>query len=123
MLSHATEDASFLSILQTSDMALPDGAGIFVAYQIRNSSAPVWIKKILVIWYCIRAIFHDAGLTEGYGERITGADITKDLLLHASNHQIPVIIFEPEVTGHAPGDMRKQDHQAKIQSKLTDKFP
>lgn len=37
ILYEASRDKSLLTILRTADYALPDGAGIFVAYQIMAS--------------------------------------------------------------------------------------
>ncbi len=40
ILYDSVSDAQLLSILKKSDIALPDGVGIFVGYQIANSRLP-----------------------------------------------------------------------------------
>ncbi len=82
-------------------MALPDGAGIFVAYQITGSKLPSLLKYIAFPFWCLRAIVHSPSFVEKYGERITGARLTRDLLEYAKDKHITVTIIDPVVSGNS----------------------
>ena len=99
MLYDAQNDPALLEILKNADIALPDGAGIFVAYQITQSRLPKALKYILFFYWCLRAVFHDESFTEQYGERITGSRLTADLLKYANENHVPVTIIDPIVQG------------------------
>jgi N-acetylglucosaminyldiphosphoundecaprenol N-acetyl-beta-D-mannosaminyltransferase len=44
ILYDAYNDKKLAAILRSSDIAIPDGVGIFVGYQIADSKLPRWIK-------------------------------------------------------------------------------
>lgn len=97
MLYDASENRALLEVLKNADYAIPDGAGIFVAYQISESALPRFWKYFLIPYWCLRAIIHDSSLTEKYGERITGSGLTEYLLAYAAQEKIPVTILDPIV--------------------------
>ncbi len=123
MLYEASRDAELLQVLQSADYALPDGAGIFVSYQIQESTLPVLLKYLMFPYWCLRAIIHTRGFRGLYGERITGAYLTRDLLRFAEQRKIPVTIIDPIVYGNTQGDRAKRKSQEKIQAKILEKFP
>lgn len=123
MLYEASKDAELLWVLKNADYALPDGAGIFVAYQIRNSTLPSILKYVALPFWCWRAIIHDASLSTKYGERITGARLTKDLITYAVARKIPITIIDPIVSGDSEWDRAKKSSQQIIQSTLESKYP
>lgn len=99
MLYDASRDSELLKVLKNAPLALPDGAGIFVAYQIAESTLPAFLRYIAFPFWCLRAIIHNSSFVEKYGERITGSRLTRDLIANATAMQIPVTIIDPLVTG------------------------
>jgi len=83
MLYESSLDPELMEVLQSADYALPDGAGLFVSYQIQESTLPVILKYLMLPYWCLRAIIHSRGLRTLYGERITGAYLTRHLLRFA----------------------------------------
>lgn len=123
MLHEASSDGELLEILQKADYALPDGAGIFVAYQISASTLPKVLKYVAFPYWCLRAIFHTRKLREEYGQRITGARLTRDLLSYAHEKIIPVTIIDPIVSGEDPRDRAKKESQSSMKAILQQKYP
>ena len=101
MLYEARNDDELYTVLKAADYALPDGAGIFVAYQIRESTLPYWLRCIAISYWCWQAMLHTPELIEKYGERITGSRLTRDLLEYAALEKIPVTIIDPVVAGES----------------------
>ena len=101
MLYDAQNDAELLNVLKNAHLALPDGVGIFVAYQITESKLPSLLRYIAFPFWCLRAIIHSPSFVEQYGERITGSRLTHDLITHATNEKIPVTIIDPIVHGES----------------------
>lgn len=97
MLYEAERDTALKDILTQADFALPDGAGIFVAHQITHSRLPRVLKYLVFPYWCVRAIIHGNGVKRRYGERITGARLTRDLLQFAHEKHIIVTIIDPVV--------------------------
>lgn len=123
MLYDACYDPVLKWILQNSDFALPDGAGLFVAYQAQSSHMPYWQKIFWLPWWCFRAIIHDTRLTKKYWERMTGSRLTCDLLKYCAAHNIPVIILDKESIGNTEWDKRKQLLQPLTAQKISRIFP
>lgn len=101
MLYDASRDSELLEVLKNAPLALPDGAGIFVAYQITESYLPSFLKYIAFPLWCLRAVIHNSSFVEKYGERITGSRLTRDLIIYAKEKQIPITIIDPVVTGNS----------------------
>lgn len=99
MLYEANQHDNLKKILKHADYALPDGAGIFVAYQIKESGLPRVLKYLLFPYWCARAVFHGKRMRKLYGERITGSRLTRDILHYAEQKKITVTIIDPIVHG------------------------
>ena len=99
MLYDASHDSELLEVLKNAPLALPDGAGIFVTYQIVESTLPSFLKYIAFPFWCLKAIVHNSSFVEKYGERITGSRLTRNLIAYAAEMKIPVTIIDPVVTG------------------------
>ncbi len=123
MLYEAQNDSELLEVLKNAHLALPDGAGIFVAYQITESKLPSLFKYVAFPFWCLRAIIHSHSLVEEYGERITGARLTRDLIAYAAEMKIPVTIIDPVVSGDSEWDKRKRVSQETMKVTLEEKFP
>jgi len=51
ILYDAHNDTALATILKSSDIALPDGIGIFIGYQITDSHLPQWMKYLMIpLW-------------------------------------------------------------------------
>ncbi|MBP6920923.1 WecB/TagA/CpsF family glycosyltransferase [Candidatus Gracilibacteria bacterium] len=123
MLYEAERNKELHGILQSAEYALPDGAGIFVAYQIERSHLPRIVKYTLLPYWCIRAIVHGHDMKKTYGERITGSRLTRDLLHYAEQKKITVTIIDPIVHGNSHGDKVKKESQASMENALQEQFP
>lgn len=123
MLYDASRDSELLDVLKNATFSLPDGAGIFVAYQISESTLPSFLKYIAFPFWCLRAIIHSPAFIEKYGERITGSRLTRDLIEYAVDKKIPVTIIDPLVSGTSAWDKAKKASQATMKESLEKKFP
>jgi hypothetical protein len=123
MLYAATQDMALQEILQNADIAIPDGVGIFVGYQIIDSKLPQWMKYLLLPVWCIRAVVHDKEFTKKYGERITGSRLTPDILNYAMKNKIGVTIIDPIVRGDSPSDIAKKQSQETMRSSIERRYP
>ncbi len=123
ILYDAQSDSVLDAILKKSDIAIPDGVGVFVGYQITDSRLPQWMKYGMMPFWCLRAIIHSASFTKKYGERITGSHLTPDILALATEHQIGVTLLDPLVVGNTPGDRLKRLSQENMQSTIEQRYP
>lgn len=123
ILYDAHSDSELFTILKQADIALPDGAWLFVGYQIQDSKLPLWIQYIMLPFWCLRAIIHSKHLTQQYWERITGSRITADILSLATKHGIGVTIIDPVVYGNSAWDNLKRSSQKNIQTTIKSLYP
>ena len=124
MLYDASRDSELLGVLQNATFALPDGAGIFVAYQLQEKKIHNFVFcTVYFVLFCIRAIIHSPSFVEKYGERITGSRLTRDLITYASEQGIPVTIIDPLVSGNSARDRAKKLSQETIIETLESKYP
>lgn len=123
MLYEAEYNTELRKILQRADYALPDGAGIFVAYQIERSTLPRVFKYLLFPYWCLRAIIHGRKIKRRYGERITGSRLTRDLLHYAEQRKIIVTIIDPVVHWKSSSDKAKRLSQESMEQSILEKFP
>lgn len=100
MLYEAEHNTELCEILQNADYAIPDGAGVFVAYQVEKSRLPRILKYLLFPYWCARAVLHGKRMRKLYGERITGSRLTRDILHYAEQKKITVTIIDPIVHGN-----------------------
>lgn len=123
MLYAASQDTKLQKILESAQIALPDGIGIFVGYQILTSWLPKWVKYMMLPYWCLRAILQTDAFKEYYGERITGSRLTPDILSYAAQNQIGVSIIDPVVSGKSPSDILKRESQKTMKDILQKKYP
>ena len=123
MLYEASQDRALQDVLAGADYVLPDGAGIFVAYQIQKSTLPKALKYIASVLWCVRAILHTQKIKREYGERITGSRLTRDILWFAEGRWIPVTIIDPVVHGNSHGDKLKKEAQENMATSLHAVYP
>ncbi len=123
MLYEASQNDELRNILKNTDENIPDGAGIFVAYQKKNSHLPRFLHPVIFPWWCLRAIIHDRVLKKNYGERITGSRLVKDLLLYADKNTITITIIDPVVHGNTPWDEAKKISQKTMKETLSKQYP
>jgi N-acetylglucosaminyldiphosphoundecaprenol N-acetyl-beta-D-mannosaminyltransferase len=123
MLYEAHQNATLKHILKHADYALPDGAGIFVAYQIGQSTLPRVLKYLLFPYWCARAVFHGKRMRKLYGERITGSRLTRDILQYAEQKKIIVTIIDPVVHWKSTSDKAKRISQESMEQTMLEKFP
>jgi len=123
ILYAASQDAELQKILESAQITIPDGVGIFVGYQIRASRFPRWMKYIIFPYWCLRAIIQTEGFKKCYGERITGSRLTPDILLYASRNRIGISIIDPIVVGKGPWDVMKRKSQKRMKAILQKKYP
>jgi hypothetical protein len=123
MLYAATQDTTLQAILQDADMAIPDGVGIFVGYQIINSQLPRWMKYLVLPFWCLRAVIHTQEFAKKYGTRITGSRLTPDILTYAMKNTIGVTIIDPIVSGNSPSDIAKKQSQETMKASIEKCYP
>ncbi len=122
ILSDAKKDPELLNVLQNADIATPDGAGVFVGFQISEKNFPKWKKWMYFPLWCVKSVIHSNDFKKKYGERITGSRLTSDLVPFAAQNNISVIILDPVVNGNNPGDIAKRKSQETMKQVLEKKF-
>lgn len=123
MLYDAMSDSQLYDILKSSDLAFPDGVGIFVAYQIQRSTLPVIAKYTLFSYWCLKAILHTSAFSSIFWERITWSRLTRDLLIRSIKSATPVIVIDPVVRGTTERDILKKTSQENMVQILWSRFP
>lgn len=123
ILYDAHSDKMLATILVSSNIAIPDGVGIFVGYQIMDSKLPRWVKYGLLPFWCLRAIVHSKKFSQKYWERITGSRLTPDILGIAVRNGIDVTIIDPVVHWDSEGDILKRASQENMQSIIKSQYP
>lgn len=123
MLYETQRDSELKSILVQADYALPDGAGIFVAHQITHSRLPSALKYLAFPYWCLRAIIHGKKIKKRYGERITGARLTQDLMRYAEQKKVIVTIIDPVAQWNTAGDRAKRLSQESMEHRILEIFP
>ncbi|PID87682.1 hypothetical protein CSB07_00320 [Candidatus Gracilibacteria bacterium] len=118
MLLESKNDKSFKKKLLLANYLIPDGTGLYIAYQILNEkSKPLSI--ILIPYYLYNLFFKRKKLYEKYGEKICGSDLTLDLVVFAEKNKIKITVIDL-FTG-------KNDKKTKVQKKFKEimkkKFP
>ena len=85
---------------------------MFIAYQIVDFSGPEFVRYLLFPWWCLCAVFFEKKLHAKYGARITGSDLTADVLQVAAATKTPVVIRDIHVeTIVTEGDRMKVHNQ------------
>lgn len=119
ILLKVKNDEEFKNILLQADYLLPDGIGIYLAYQILEPSISFTKALFFLPYFIFKILFKKKELYELYGERICGSDLTKDLLAFASTENKKIIIIDL----YNPTDAKKQESQKIFASKIQEKYP
>lgn len=112
-------DENFAKNIQKAHYLLPDGVGLYIAYQILDSHFPWYVDVVLLPWYIIRVLTQKKELYETYGERICGSDLTKDLLTFANENSKEIVVVDL----YNPTDEKKVASQANFTSSLKKIYP
>lgn len=119
ILLKAKKDKEFFRILRKADYLLPDGIGLYLAYQILDNNFSPFLNTILLPFYIFRLLFKKKYLYEKYGERICGSDLTKELLEKSSQKDIKIAILDL----YNPHDEKKVASQKIFEEKLKQSYP
>jgi N-acetylglucosaminyldiphosphoundecaprenol N-acetyl-beta-D-mannosaminyltransferase len=113
------EDKEFLTLLQKADYLTNDGIGLYLAYQIMESSYGRLGTLFLFPKYIFKIMFFKVALYERYGDRICGSDVTSDLLYFCEKKNIEIAILDP----YYPEDREKCEAQKNFSKNLKKHFP
>jgi N-acetylglucosaminyldiphosphoundecaprenol N-acetyl-beta-D-mannosaminyltransferase len=119
ILLGAKNDPVFRSLLQKADILTSDGIGLYIAYQILDSKLPFFLTILLLPYYFFNLFFRRASLYEKYGERITGNDLTKDLLIWCEKQGITIMVSD----FYNPLDTLKVQAQRVFIEKMKSAYP
>lgn len=119
ILLKAKKDKEFFRILRKADYLLPDGIGLYLAYQILDNNFSRFLNSILLPFYIFHLLFKKKYLYEKYGERICGSDLTKELLEKSSQKGIKIAILDL----YNPHDEKKVASQKIFEEKLKQSYP
>lgn len=119
ILLFAKKDREFLWMLSKANYLLPDGIGIFLAYQIMQSKKHVLLDLLFLPFYIVNLFVQRKSLYLTYWEKICGSDLTLDILHFAENNNKKVVIIDL----YNPGDEKKVANQRVFRKELLKKFP
>lgn len=117
-------DIEFKEILLKADYLVPDGTGLFIAYQIIKTKNKfkwilwVWISIILLPIFVFNVIFRKKYIYLEYGDKICWSDLTLDLLNFANSNNVKITILDL----YNPTDEKKVASQEIFSTKITEKF-
>jgi len=117
MCLQTLQDREFLEALQKADYLTSDGIGLYLGYQIQDSSKLVSI--VLFPYFLYNILFRKTYLYNKYGERICGSDLTNSLLDFSVKNDIKIAIIDP----YYPDDVLKCESQKVFRERLSEKFP
>lgn len=115
----ANQDKDFAKMLKKADYLLPDGIGLYVGYQILDSSHSKLIDTLLIPYYILNLFLKRTILYSVYGERICGSDLTQDLVSWAEKKGKRITVIDL----HAPHDERKVATQKTFKKQIKKKYP
>ena len=113
------EDREFLEILSQADYLTSDGIGLYIAYQINDSTYHSFFTYFFLPYYIFNILFRKKYLYEMYSDRICGSDITSELLSFVQKEWIKIAIVDP----YFPEDKGKIEAQKHFSSRLSETFP
>lgn len=119
ILLFAKKDREFLEMLKKANYLLPDGIGIFLAYQILQSKKHIFLDIVLLPFYILNLFVNRKSLYLTYWEKICGSDLTLDILHFAEKNNEKIVIIDL----YNPGDQKKVANQKVFREKLLKKFP
>lgn len=124
ILLSAYHDDSYRDAIEYADTRLADGIGIFIAYQIADFRGPKIFRYLFLPYWCLVAVFAEWHLHKCYGERITGSDLTKEVLMIAESSGTPVVVLDRAVTDvRTAWDQAKLEHQSQMTESLSSRYP
>lgn len=118
ILLTSLKDPEFKTMLQKADILIPDGIGLYLAAQIINEKR-FFLSVIKLPYFIYRILFEQYSLSQEYGDKICGSDLTDDLLHFAEEKWIHITILDP----HRPHDEAKQKAQKRFKKDLKNIFP
>ncbi len=114
------KDSEFKETLNKADYLLPDGIGIFIAYQILSDKQKSKIVQTLKLpYYIFNLFFRRKYLYKIYWERICGSDLTKSLLEEFNKRKEKITVIDL----HTPWDENKKKFQENFKNKMQEYFP
>ena len=119
MLLHARSDPDFARVLASGDYRIPDGIGLYLAYQILDNPHGTLVNIFLLPYYIFRLFFQRAALYRRYGVRICGSDLTHRFLRYVGGHGLGVTILDQ----YCPGDTPKEAVQSTLVDTMRGHFP
>ena len=133
ILLNAKKDKKFKALLNKADFLLPDGIGLYIAYQIKTSHLTSLlqgdgnIKKILKIilsiilmpYFFFNLFFRRKYLYERFWERICWSDLTEDLVTICEEELVKITIIDL----YNPWDKNKVASQKVFMERLQNSFP
>ncbi|MFA5917659.1 MAG: WecB/TagA/CpsF family glycosyltransferase [Candidatus Gracilibacteria bacterium] len=119
------EDVEFKDILLKADYLLPDGTGLFIAFQIidlkaiyPNSLILCLLSFVFLPYFVFNVIFRKKYIYTKYGDKICGSDLTTDLLKFANKENIKIAIIDL----YNPNDEQKVASQKIFSEKLKEVY-
>lgn len=117
ILLKVRDDTEFKNMLEKADFLLPDGIGLFIAFQILEENNR-FFRLLKIPYYFFNLFFRRNTLYERYWDRICWSDLTKDLLNYAEKNAIKITIIDL----YNPSDIKKVESQSIFSGKLKEKF-
>lgn len=118
MLLNAKDDKNFNNTLEKANFLIPDWIGLFIAYQILEHNNKL-ISYIMLPYYFFNLFFRRDYLYKKYWDRISGSDLTKDLVEKAEKDWIKITIIDL----YNPTDSNKVKSQENFPTLLKTRFP
>lgn len=113
------KDVSYRALLQNASYLTSDGIGLYIAYQIQDSTCGRWLHFCLLPYYFFQVLFCKERLYTKYGERVCGSDITLDIVEYAQRNKIRIAIIDL----YNPTDTQKVANQKIFSSQLQRAYP
>ncbi|MDD2487802.1 MAG: WecB/TagA/CpsF family glycosyltransferase [Candidatus Gracilibacteria bacterium] len=122
-LLNARYDENYKDILNKSDYNVPDGIGIWAAYQILDNKMGKLLNALLIPWYGLNLFIKRKQLYEKYGGRVLGSVLTKDLVEYANLKGYGITIIDKFQAPGNLGDNLKIKRQKVMSGDLMKKYP
>jgi N-acetylglucosaminyldiphosphoundecaprenol N-acetyl-beta-D-mannosaminyltransferase len=119
ILLRVKKDSSFRDILQQASFLTSDGIGLFIAYQILDSKLPLLLNIGALPYYFFNLFLRKKYLYQKYGERITGNDLTKELLIWCEKENISIMVSDL----YNPSDLGKLRSQDSFLTSMRKVYP
>ena len=105
-------------------MLLPDGIGVYVGYKIQDSNFSRPLKYCMLPIWTLQTFLYKKSVQKRYGEKITGSDTLKTILMLAKKYNKNVVILDNEVEEiSSEFDKKKQEGQKTMTKQLEQLYP